>query len=226
MFAGRNVSQTHMALSSTRVMATCGVMGQAAGTAAAICIKRNVLPRDIYQKYIIELQEQLLRNDCYIPNRPAFDPKDVARKAKITASSTKSGNVSLLLDGISRDEVDMIHHWESTGLNATLQLTWEETQKVSGVEIKCDTNLHTEIELHPNEEKRRKQIQGVPPEMIKSLTIEALKDGTWQEVATLDNNLRRLIVLNFDSISTNSIRVLLKETYGHPTIKIFEIRSY
>lgn len=35
-FAGRNVSVTHMALSSTRVMGTCAVMGQAVGTAAAL----------------------------------------------------------------------------------------------------------------------------------------------------------------------------------------------
>ncbi|MEN6363416.1 MAG: FAD-dependent oxidoreductase [Bacteroidales bacterium] len=226
MFAGRNVSQTHMSLSSTRVMATCGVMGQAAGTAAAICINRKVLPRDIYKNYVIELQEQLLRDDCYIPNRPAFDPMDLARKAQISASSTKSGNVSLLVDGISRDEVDMIHHWESTGLNATLQLEWKDAQNISSVEIKCDTNLHTQIELHPNEAVRNAQTPGVPPEMIKSLSIEALIGGNWKEVAKMDNNLHRLIRINFPSVSSKSIRINLKETYGKPTIKLFEIRCY
>lgn len=226
MFAGRNISQTHISLSSTRVMATCGVMGQAAGTAAAICIKRNVLARDIYKKHIVELQEQLLRDDCYIPNRPAFDPNDFARKAIITASSTKSGNVLLLFDGISRDEVEMIHHWESQGLNEQLELKWDSLQTVSTIEIKCDTNLHTEIELHPNVDKMKKQISGPPPEMIKALSVEVLKAGAWVEVASIDNNLRRLIRINFDEVQTNVVRVKLKETYGKTSIKLFELRCY
>lgn len=226
MFAGRNVSQTHISLSSTRVMATCGLMGQAAGTAAAICIKRNVLPRDIYKKYIIELQEQLLRDDAYIPNRPAFDPKDIARKAKITASSTQSGNVSLLTDGVSRDEINQIHHWQSNGINEQLNLQWDELQAISSVEIKCDTNLHTEIELHPNTDKMKNRVQGPPPEMIKSLSVEALIDGSWKELARKDKNLKRLIKLEFNKTRTNTIRINLIDTYGHSSIKLFEIRVY
>ena len=35
VFAGRNISVTHAALSSSRVMATCAVLGQAIGTAVA-----------------------------------------------------------------------------------------------------------------------------------------------------------------------------------------------
>lgn len=39
MFAGRDISATHMGLSSTRVMSTCALLGQAAGTGAALAIK-------------------------------------------------------------------------------------------------------------------------------------------------------------------------------------------
>ena len=45
MFAGRNISATHVGLSTTRVMGTIGVLGQAAGTAAAIAVRNNLLPR-------------------------------------------------------------------------------------------------------------------------------------------------------------------------------------
>jgi len=226
MFAGRNVSQTHMALSSTRVMATCGMMGQAAGTAAAMCVEKKISPRDIYKKHIIDLQERLLRDDSYIPNRPAFDPKDFARKAAITATSTKSGSTALLVDGISRDEVNQIHHWQSNGLNEQLNLTWKEPQTVSCVEIKCDTNLQKEIELHPNAEKRINMTPGVPPEMLKTISVEAQIAGIWVEVGIIHNNLHRLISINFSPVVTNSIRINLIETYGHPTIKLFEIRCY
>lgn len=44
LFAGRNISVTHSAMSSTRVMATCALLGQAIGTAAALAIPRGLTP--------------------------------------------------------------------------------------------------------------------------------------------------------------------------------------
>ena len=67
MFAGRNISATHMAMSSTRVMATCSVIGQAAGTGAALAIRHGCLPKDVTAHYIKELQQQLLEDGCFIP---------------------------------------------------------------------------------------------------------------------------------------------------------------
>jgi hypothetical protein len=49
-FAGRNISATHAALSSTRVMATCAIMGQAVGTAAAIAVRDDLSPRGVYEE--------------------------------------------------------------------------------------------------------------------------------------------------------------------------------
>ena len=47
LMAGRNLSADQMAMSSARVMTTAGMMGQAIGVAAALCIKRGVLPKDL-----------------------------------------------------------------------------------------------------------------------------------------------------------------------------------
>lgn len=55
--AGRNISVTHIALGSTRVMRTCGMIGEVVGMAASVCMKRNALPRDIYTTYFADLQE-------------------------------------------------------------------------------------------------------------------------------------------------------------------------
>ncbi|MEM9281769.1 MAG: FAD-dependent oxidoreductase [Verrucomicrobiota bacterium] len=49
--AGRNISVTHEALGTVRVMKTCGMMGVVVGKAASICIDKDALPRDIYEKY-------------------------------------------------------------------------------------------------------------------------------------------------------------------------------
>lgn len=41
MFAGRNISVTHIAFSSTRVMATCSAIGEGVGTFAALAVNQE-----------------------------------------------------------------------------------------------------------------------------------------------------------------------------------------
>lgn len=53
--AGRNISVTHEALGTVRVMKTCGMMGVVVGKAASICAKHNVSPRDVYYQHLEEL---------------------------------------------------------------------------------------------------------------------------------------------------------------------------
>lgn len=226
-FAGRNISQTHIALSSTRVMATCALMGQAVGTAAALCLKKNILPRALREKHIGELQEQLLRDDVFIPNRPARDENDLARKANlIFASSTTSGDAKLLVDGWSRDIDSEIHHWQSDGLPAEIQLEWEKTVPISCVEIKCDTNLKRHIMMRNDHRNDELYCNTVPPELVKSLEIQARINGEWKKIASLNNNQTRLIRFNFKKIKTNALLVKIKETYGSKNAKLFEIRCY
>ena len=86
-FAGRNMSASHMAHSSTRVMRTCAVMGQAVGTAAALCVDNEIEPRGLVTEHIHALQQRLLRDDCYIPHISNDDSDDLARSATVTASS-------------------------------------------------------------------------------------------------------------------------------------------
>lgn len=90
LFAGRNISATHVAFGSTRVMATCAVMGEAAGTAAALCVQYGLTPRELYRTKLEELQQTLLRNDASIIGLANNDPRDLARTAEVTASSVMS----------------------------------------------------------------------------------------------------------------------------------------
>ena len=63
MMPGRNISVTHVALGSTRVMATCGSLGQAVGTAAYLAKKYSKTPQEIYLDHIDELKTILLEDD-------------------------------------------------------------------------------------------------------------------------------------------------------------------
>ena len=64
VFAGRNISVTHAALSSSRVMATCAILGQALGTAVALATESGKSVEDVD---IAKLQQTLMEDDCYIP---------------------------------------------------------------------------------------------------------------------------------------------------------------
>lgn len=55
--AGRNISVSHIALGTTRVMRTTAMMGEVVGLAASVCQKEGLLPRDIYEKAFDKLRE-------------------------------------------------------------------------------------------------------------------------------------------------------------------------
>lgn len=54
--AGRDISCTHVALGTVRVMRTTGMMGEVVGMAASLCRRHGVLPRDIYQSHLPALK--------------------------------------------------------------------------------------------------------------------------------------------------------------------------
>lgn len=87
LFAGRDISATHVAFGTTRVMATCAVMGEAAGTGAALCVQNRCTPREIYQNHMQNLQQLMLKQDASIIGLRNLDPADLALKAQVDASS-------------------------------------------------------------------------------------------------------------------------------------------
>ncbi|MBD2867229.1 FAD-dependent oxidoreductase [Paenibacillus arenilitoris] len=88
LFAGRNISATHVAFGTTRVMATCAVIGEAAGTGAALAVERKTTPRGVYREHLGELLQTLLRQDASVVGVRNEDADDLARLAEVNASST------------------------------------------------------------------------------------------------------------------------------------------
>jgi len=86
--AGRNISASHYALSSTRVMFTTAQLGEAVGMAAANCVKTNMLPRQLVQsEFLANVQYDLIKNDHHLHNWPIALPDDIATLANVSASS-------------------------------------------------------------------------------------------------------------------------------------------
>ncbi|MEV1170794.1 FAD-dependent oxidoreductase [Nonomuraea sp. NPDC049784] len=90
-FAGRDISASHVAFGSTRVMATCALTGEAAGSGAALAVERGVTPRSLARDHLTELQQTMLRQDAALLGVPNRDPADLARQATVTCSGALTG---------------------------------------------------------------------------------------------------------------------------------------
>ena len=75
--AGRDISVTHVALGSTRLMRTIAMMGEVVGMAASICKEYDILPREVYRKHIPELRSLMekgtARTDIELPDNQKFN---------------------------------------------------------------------------------------------------------------------------------------------------------
>ncbi len=87
LMVGRDISVSHVALGTTRVMATIATMGQAVGTAIGLCVKKGCLPRDLQKEDFRGLQQALLRDDAYLIHQRNEDLDDLARTAVAEATS-------------------------------------------------------------------------------------------------------------------------------------------
>lgn len=73
--AGRNISVTHVALGTVRVMRTTAMMGEVVGMAASICRQHDAQPRAVYTEYLPELKA-LMEQGCGkqgLPNNQRFN---------------------------------------------------------------------------------------------------------------------------------------------------------
>lgn len=92
LFAGRDIGTSHAAFASTRIMDTCALSGQAAGTLAAGCLKFRSRPSGLKPEQVGEIRQKLLRMDMFLPGFRNEDPDDLARQASVRTSSVVRGN--------------------------------------------------------------------------------------------------------------------------------------
>jgi hypothetical protein len=102
-FAGRNISATHYALSSTRVMLTCAQIGEAVGMAASHAVRSQSDPRTLVSgKAIRAIQRDLFLADHHIHALELAVEGDIAPQASITASSVFSEAAPMKSWGLDR----------------------------------------------------------------------------------------------------------------------------
>jgi len=185
--AGRNISVTHMALSSARVMGTCATMGQAVGTAAAMAVIKKKLPREIGQEYIDELQQQLMFDDCYLPGH-ILRMTSLDKQFSLKASH---GNPAVLRNGVDRPvgETENFFELPTSGwiiLEAS-EPTWVDT-----VDIVFDSDLSTQIITMDYSESYSAGHKVLPDSLVTSFSVSFRIDSEWITFAEVNGNKNRL----------------------------------
>lgn len=233
-FAGRNISATHVAFASTRVMATCAVMGQAIGTAAAFAapLGGRAISEYFGPEAVAALQQRLLRDDAFLPGLGNADPDDLARRARITASDATPGGAAVqVTDGLTRELPAGFgpwadggsHRWESVALPAWIELEWEAPQRVAEIHVTFDSGFQRELTLSASDATTRKMIRGPQPELVRD--YELLLDGQ-VVVGVTDNLLRKRIHRLTKPVNARTLRLMVKHTHGLPQARVFELRAY
>ena len=238
MFAGRNLSATHTAFASARVMGTIGLMGQAVGTAAALAVEKGVSPRGVYadKSLLKELQRRLMDDDCFLPHFR----REVSPLAKAATLSADYGDASDLLNGVDRRIWGRDNgYWGKT--NQAVTYTFGKPTFVNGFRLVVDSDLDREnFDGHPD-------LFTIPMPLFKGLGYNntsftfprtVLKhfrvdvkgaDGEWTAAFETKDNHQRLVrgkigreCLGIRLVPLSTWGSELKaETYGSATAHIF-----
>lgn len=231
-FAGRNISATHAAMSSSRVMMTCAILGQAVGEAAAVAVEYDTTPQGVYDFYIEEVQQNLMRSDCFIP----YLVREVGKPTKIGHLSGCE-NVENLKNGLDRN--NSLYGDKENGafaeLNSKITYSFDEPQYVEIAHIVFDSDLDR-VTIPGDKSERYHSMRcnifkdspkmHLPKTLVKDYTIECvLADGTTKNIDVL-NNIKRMNEVVIDSL-VKEISLIPKTLWGDmEKVHIFSFDLY
>ena len=234
MMAGRNISASHVAFTSTRVMATCAAIGQAMGTAAAYALQLGLRPRDITQDKarVRALQQRLLRDDQTIRLCRNEDPLDLARQADVAASDFVEGaSPEHVTNGYVRDlPTKWDNRWAAPLKDggAWLDFEWKQPQTFAHVQITFDTGFHRELTHSQQATKYPAIIWGPQPETVRDYQLLYRSPGLdeWKILGTFTGNYQRLRRHTFAPVQARALRLQILATHGDPLARVYEVRCY
>ena len=229
MFAGRNISMTHAAMSSSRVMATCALLGQAAGTAAAIAAKYNTSPDGVYTDHLKELKDTLMFNDCFLP----YNQRDVN---ELTKKANLSANCDNLRNGIDRNNHTYgdAEQGYKCGIGEAIEYKFDEAAYVNKVRFVFDSDLDRVTLPGDRCEKQHSMRSNVidaslkmcmPKTLVKKYDIIITDENG--DVTTISevNNIKRLVIADIGK-KVKSVKFIPIETWGFDDVNLYSFELY
>lgn len=208
-FAGRNISVTHAALSSSRVMATCAILGQALGTAVAMAI-HNGCGVDMVD--INTLRQTLADDDCYIPEYH----REVSALSKTAVCSCDK-----IRNGFDRgeDNVWIGHYGDS------IEYRLDDAVFINEVRLIFDSNLNRDYHNMPCNYPLTQTKFKLPDTLLKDYLLEIYENGVMTEVIHVNDNHQRFVRHNI-ARKADKIRFVPIKAHGGDELRLFsfEIR--
>lgn len=208
-FAGRNISVSHAALSSTRVMATCSILGQAVGNAVALAKKYQTTPRGVYKSYIDELKQSLMWDDCYLP----FNKRRLTKITETAKLDASQGDPSLLRSGNDRDE-----GWVAD-LGEYVRYSFEDYTYINKIRLIFDSNLNRDYHNMPCNYPLNIKGYKLPETLIKEFIIEIETKEGIKELVHETNNYQRLYQIDVQK-SVKSVKLIPLKTRGEKMTRV------
>ena len=215
MFAGRDISVTHMALSATRVMATCATIGQAVGTAAAVAFRHGgIMPAEVRARHIAELQADLEDDDCMLPFR-------WRRVNELTRSAKTAPGNEPLRSGIDRWTSNETENgvWVDPGAD-TIVYEWDSPRRISGARLVFDSVMKGTTKRMMKIEADETRVK-MPAPLAKSFRIEARVRGEWKAVYSDGLNILRFRKVSFAPVDADALRLVVAEAWGGGRAHVF-----
>jgi len=217
--AGRDISVTHVALGTIRVMRTGGMMGEVVGMAASVCKKHDCLPRAVYQNYLDELKV-LMTSGVAEPTpaaktriRPKWLPageKNLAPEAKIEVSSyypKVDYPAKFITDG-QFDFNDNTGRWVSDKADVHwITFTFDGPTRLNALRVASG--------------------QAVGQTPIEDFVLQYEQNGTFVDIpeTVVVGNTYSLIGLRFPETSAQTFRLFITATPGN-LARIWEVELY
>jgi hypothetical protein len=251
MMAGRPISTSYVAFSSTRVLRTGVVVGQGVGVAAALCRRLNCTPKELACDHAAELRRLLERQDCYVPGYDNDDPSDLARGAEVTASSEaalafpESGEFARLdlpaaqLFPVSSDRIEAGNCCCAYGPENVVRGTnrpdrWPNlyvSDAGRGFPAWMELRLakparltSAQITFDTDMNRHSRQPLFVYPDCVKRYDVQVDSGGGWSRVAGETGNYMRRRMLTFPAVTAGRVRIEVHETHGARSARIYEVR--
>ena len=231
--AGRDISVTHIALGTTRVMRTCGMMGEVVGMAAAVCRRNDILPRAVYTQKLDELIQLMQQGVAPVPNalNPIQTPvwlknagENLARQATATASNEHTSGQyppQNAIDGIA-DTTSNASRWVCSELNVDstekwLELRWNQPVTFNALRV---------VSGQRGTAKDGDKTVSLPRDAVDNFVLQVFQDNHWVDVpqSAVRDNPYCDIGVTFPAITTDRVRLFIN-TPGY-LARIWEVELY
>ena len=215
LFAGRDISATHMGLSATRVMATCAMLGQAIGTAASMLLKYGIDPAQLRRERIAELQATLEDDDCMLPYR-------WRKVSSLTSAAKCADGVAALKNGIDRG-----YNGEDNGVwtepgEEKIVYSWDSPQRISGARLVFDSNMTFRGKRMRKLEATTERAK-MPEMMAKGFRVDVRTGGKWKTVFSDGMNILRFRKVAFAPVEADAMRLVVTEAWGGGKAHVFAL---